>query len=181
MQLDKEPATMVREPDATLPPPQDQQLMSTRRILRCKSQPRLERRGQDGQPRNREARSSRQLRRFHHIINSAPCGATSKPRLRLGIPAWWRSRGSSLTTRSRSPSGWASFERPAGCSHPDLDCLAKVLARLRLRPTRRVCRLKRPVRSRRSEAEPVYCAAHSYWLSILATRQYDGQQTGRLQ
>ena len=41
---------MVREPDATLqPPPQDHQLMSKRRVLGFKPQPRLERRGQNGQ------------------------------------------------------------------------------------------------------------------------------------
>jgi hypothetical protein len=41
---------MVRELDATLqPPPQDHQLMSKRRVLSFKPQPRLERRGQDGQ------------------------------------------------------------------------------------------------------------------------------------
>jgi hypothetical protein len=41
---------MVREPDATMPPtPQDHQLMSKRRVLGFKPQPRLERRGQNGQ------------------------------------------------------------------------------------------------------------------------------------
>jgi len=41
---------MVREPDATMqPPPQDHQLMSKRRVLSFKPQPRLERRGQNGQ------------------------------------------------------------------------------------------------------------------------------------
>jgi hypothetical protein len=41
---------MVREPDATpQPPPQDHQLMSERRVLSSKPQPRLERRGQNGQ------------------------------------------------------------------------------------------------------------------------------------
>ncbi|MGX9429601.1 MULTISPECIES: hypothetical protein [Bradyrhizobium] len=41
---------MVREPDATLqPPPQDHQLMSKRRVLSFKLQPRPERRGHDGQ------------------------------------------------------------------------------------------------------------------------------------
>jgi hypothetical protein len=50
IQLDKEPAIMVREPDATLqPPPQDHQLVSKRRILGFKPQPRLEWRRQDGQ------------------------------------------------------------------------------------------------------------------------------------
>jgi hypothetical protein len=41
---------MVSEPDATLQSPlQDHQLMSKRRVLSFKPQPRLERRGQDGQ------------------------------------------------------------------------------------------------------------------------------------
>jgi hypothetical protein len=41
---------MVREPDATMPPaPQDNQLMSKRRVLSFKPQLRLEGRGQDGQ------------------------------------------------------------------------------------------------------------------------------------
>jgi hypothetical protein len=50
IQLDKEPAIMAREPDATLQPtPQDNQLMSKHRILSFKPQLRLEWRGQDGQ------------------------------------------------------------------------------------------------------------------------------------
>src|SRR5882757_986047 len=50
IQQDKEPAIMVREPDATMQPtPQDIQLMSKRRVLSFKPQLRLERRGQDGQ------------------------------------------------------------------------------------------------------------------------------------
>jgi hypothetical protein len=48
--LDKEPAIMVREPDATMQPtPQDNQLMSKHRVLSLKPQLRLEWRGQDGQ------------------------------------------------------------------------------------------------------------------------------------
>src|SRR5882672_6108039 len=50
IQLDKEPAIMVREPDATMQPaPQDIQLMSKHRVLSLKPQLRLEWRGQDGQ------------------------------------------------------------------------------------------------------------------------------------
>src|SRR5215471_13284132 len=50
IQLDKEPAIKVREPNATTrPAPQDNQLMSQRRILGFKPQLRLEWRGQDGQ------------------------------------------------------------------------------------------------------------------------------------
>src|SRR5258708_971418 len=50
IQLDKEPAIMVREPDATMrPAPQDNQLMAKHRVLSFKPQLRLEWRGQDGQ------------------------------------------------------------------------------------------------------------------------------------
>jgi hypothetical protein len=50
IQLDKEPAITVREPDTiTQPPPQDHQLMPKRRVLGFKPQPRLERRGKDRQ------------------------------------------------------------------------------------------------------------------------------------
>jgi hypothetical protein len=50
VQLDKEPAIIVREPDATMEPaPQDIQLMSKHRVLSFKPQLRLEWRGQDGQ------------------------------------------------------------------------------------------------------------------------------------
>jgi hypothetical protein len=50
IQPDKEPAIMVREPDATMQPtPQDNQLMSQHRVLSFKPQLRLEWRGQDGQ------------------------------------------------------------------------------------------------------------------------------------
>ncbi|HAO39838.1 MAG: hypothetical protein ACRCV5_11180 [Afipia sp.] len=50
IQLDKEPAVVVREPDATMQLTlQDNQLMSKHRILSFKPQLRLEWRGQDGQ------------------------------------------------------------------------------------------------------------------------------------
>src|ERR1700694_2289090 len=50
IQLDKEPAIMVREPDATRQPtPHDIQLMSKHRVFSFKPQLRLEWRGQDGQ------------------------------------------------------------------------------------------------------------------------------------
>jgi hypothetical protein len=46
----KEPALMVREPDATMQPTlQDNQLLSKHRVLSFKPQLRLEWRGQDGQ------------------------------------------------------------------------------------------------------------------------------------
>jgi hypothetical protein len=69
VQPDKEPAIIVREPDATLQPaPQNSQLMSKHHVLGFKPQIRLEERGQDRQ--HRAARSFRQLGRFHHVINS---------------------------------------------------------------------------------------------------------------
>jgi hypothetical protein len=50
IQLDKEPAIMVREPDATMQPTsQDNQLMSKHRVLSFKPQLRLEWGGQDGE------------------------------------------------------------------------------------------------------------------------------------
>src|SRR3984893_13731876 len=50
VELDKETAIMVREPDTTMQPaPQDNQLMSKHRVLSFKPQLRLEWRGQDGQ------------------------------------------------------------------------------------------------------------------------------------
>jgi hypothetical protein len=50
IQPDKEPAIMVREPDATMQlAPQDMQLMSKHRVLSFKPYLRLEWRGQDGQ------------------------------------------------------------------------------------------------------------------------------------
>jgi hypothetical protein len=50
VQLDKEPAIIIRKPDATMEPaPQDNQLMSKHRVFSLKPQLRLEWRGQDGQ------------------------------------------------------------------------------------------------------------------------------------
>jgi len=50
IQLDKEPAIMVREPDATMQStPQDNQLLSKHRVLSFKPQLRLKWQGQDGQ------------------------------------------------------------------------------------------------------------------------------------
>jgi len=50
IQLNQEPAIMVREPDATRQPtPHDNQLMSKHRVLSLKPQLQLEWRGQDGQ------------------------------------------------------------------------------------------------------------------------------------
>src|ERR1700686_2166734 len=83
IQLDQEPAIMVREPDATRQPtPHDNQLMSKHRVLSFKPQLRLEM-ARPGRPeRNRAARSFGQLRRFHHVINSNKVFGTD-PYLRL--------------------------------------------------------------------------------------------------
>src|SRR6202045_4044552 len=62
IQLDKEPAIMVREPDATMQPtPQDNQLLSKHRVLSFKPQLRLEWRGQDGQNETEQADHSASL------------------------------------------------------------------------------------------------------------------------
>src|ERR1700733_11257819 len=85
MQVDKEPAIMVRQPDATMQPTsQDDQLMSKHRVLGFKSQLRLEWRGQDG---NRAARSFRQLTRFHHGSNSDEVFGTHRIRDKPTAPA----------------------------------------------------------------------------------------------
>ncbi len=62
IQLDKEPAIMVREPDATMPPaPQDNQLMSKHCVLSLKPHLRLEWRGQDGQDETEQSDHSASL------------------------------------------------------------------------------------------------------------------------
>src|ERR1700694_1004388 len=78
---------MVREPDAPMqPPPQDNQLMSKHRVLSSKPQLRLECEARRPE-RNRTARSSRQLRRFHHVINSDRVFGTHRclPMVALGL------------------------------------------------------------------------------------------------
>src|SRR5450755_3079179 len=71
---------MVREPDATTHPTlQDHQLMSKHRVLGFKPQLRLWR-GTGWPERNRAARSFRQFRRFHQVINSNKVFGTHKPR-----------------------------------------------------------------------------------------------------
>jgi hypothetical protein len=62
IQLDKEQAITVREPDATMQPtPQDNQLMSKHRVLSFKPQLRLEWRGQDGQSETEQPNHSASL------------------------------------------------------------------------------------------------------------------------
>jgi hypothetical protein len=76
---------MVREPDTTMQPaPQHNQLMSKHCVLSFKPQLQLEWRGQDGQNETEQARSFRQLRRFHHVINSDKVFGTH--RLAIAIP-----------------------------------------------------------------------------------------------
>src|SRR5229473_948359 len=74
MQLDKEQAIMVREPDATMQlTPQDNQLMSKHRVLSFKPQLRLEWRGQDGQNETEQP------------DHSASLGDSSAPSTRIGF------------------------------------------------------------------------------------------------
>src|SRR5580700_1876194 len=62
IQLDEEPAIMVREPDATMQPaPQDNQLMSKHCVLSLKPHLRLEWRGQDGQDETEQSDHSTSL------------------------------------------------------------------------------------------------------------------------
>ena len=62
---------MVRQADATMQPaPQDNHPMSKHRVLSLKPQLRLEWARPGRAKRNRAARSFRQLRWFHHVINS---------------------------------------------------------------------------------------------------------------
>jgi hypothetical protein len=69
IQLDKEPAIIVREPDATRQPtPHDIQLMSKHRVLSFKPQLRLEWLGHDGQSETEQPDHSASL--GHHVINS---------------------------------------------------------------------------------------------------------------
>src|SRR5258705_11029120 len=62
VQLDKEPAIIVRKPDATMEPaPQNIQLMSKHRVLSFKPQLRLEWRGKDGQSETEQPNHSASL------------------------------------------------------------------------------------------------------------------------
>ena len=71
IELDKEPAVAVGEPDPALQlSPQNDQLMSERRILCFKPALRLEGRDQDGKKETITAQSSRQIRQFAHLINA---------------------------------------------------------------------------------------------------------------
>src|ERR1700736_6547075 len=74
IQLDKEPAIMVREPDATMQPtPQDNQLMSKHRVLSLKPQLRLEWRGEHGQSETQQP------------DHSASLGDSNAPSTRIGF------------------------------------------------------------------------------------------------
>src|SRR6202140_1306297 len=91
IQLDKEPAIIVREPDATRQPtPHDIQLMSKHRVLSFKPQLRLEWRGQDGQNETEQPDHSASL----------GDSITSSTRIRFSVHT-----GSLTTAGSRSSSG----------------------------------------------------------------------------
>jgi hypothetical protein len=65
IELDKEPAIMVREPDATMQSaPQDNQLMSKHRVLSLEPHLRLERRGHGGQDETEKSDHSASLGNF---------------------------------------------------------------------------------------------------------------------
>src|SRR5580704_11033391 len=81
IQLNQEPAIMVREPDATRQPtPHDNQLMSKHRVLSLKPQLRLEWRGQDGQNETEQPDHSASLgdsitssTRIRFSVQTRPC------------------------------------------------------------------------------------------------------------
>src|SRR5260370_24434657 len=76
IQLDKEPAIMVREPHATMQPaPQDNQLLSKHRVLSFKPHLRLEWRGQYGQSETEQP----------HHSGSLADSITSSPRIRFSV------------------------------------------------------------------------------------------------
>jgi hypothetical protein len=85
IQLDKEPAIMVREPDAAMQPaPRDDQLMSKHRVLGFKPNLRLEWRGQDGQNETEQPDHSASLgdsitssTRIRFSVHTAEKGRTS--------------------------------------------------------------------------------------------------------
>jgi hypothetical protein len=79
IELDKEPAIMVREPDATMQPaPQDNQLMSKHRVLSLEPHLRLERRGHGGQDETEKSDHSASLGNF--ITSSTRTGVFSTHR-----------------------------------------------------------------------------------------------------
>jgi hypothetical protein len=68
IELDKEPAIMVREPDATMQPaPQDNQLMPKHRVLNLEPHLRLERRGHGGQDETEKSDHSASLGKRHQL------------------------------------------------------------------------------------------------------------------
>src|SRR6202048_3009251 len=87
VELDKEPAIMVREPDTTMQPaPQDNQLMSKHRVLSFKPQLRLEWRGQDGQSETEQPDHSANLgdsitasTRMRFSVHTAPIARSPGP------------------------------------------------------------------------------------------------------
>jgi hypothetical protein len=110
IQLDEEPAIMVRKPDATMQAaPQDIQLMSKHRVHSFKPQLRLGWRGQDGQSETEQPDHSASLGdsitssnriRFSVHTGAAPrsmpanrARATASPLSKAGVTGWRRSAG----------------------------------------------------------------------------------------
>src|SRR5258707_8718741 len=105
IQLDKEPAIIVREPDATTQPTlQDSQLMSKHRVLSFKPQLRLEWRGQDGQNETEQPDHSASL----------GDSITSSTRIRFSVhtgPRWTpRSDCPSSSGRKAQPLAWPRLQ-----------------------------------------------------------------------
>src|SRR5450755_327544 len=95
---------MVREPDATTHPTlQDHQLMSKHRVLGFKPQLRLWR-GTGWPERNRAARSFRQFRRFHHVINSNKVFGTHNGTFSLADARRERDKAKDLLKEGKDPS-----------------------------------------------------------------------------
>jgi hypothetical protein len=119
IQLEKEPAIMIREPDATRQPaPHDIQLMSKHRVLSFKPHLRLERRGQDGQSETEQPDHSASLGdsitastriRFsvHTGCAASPWGRSRIPRIgpvgRANVVIDGAARGSSTVPSRRLP------------------------------------------------------------------------------
>src|SRR5216683_2121377 len=115
IELDKEPAIMVREPDATMQPaPQDNQLMSKHLVLSLEPHLRLERRGHGGQDETEKSDHSASLGNF--ITSSTRTGFSVhtpfSTRLRssiVGIAGTWSSAG---------PSGYSLWKRSIDHTKP---------------------------------------------------------------
>src|ERR1700738_1287173 len=114
IQLDKEPALIVREPDATRQPtPHDIQLMSKHRVLSFKPQLRLEWRGQDGQNETEQPDHSASL--GDSITTSTRIRFSVHTRVHGTLP---RARSAASTSGTDSCRCWravGSRRRPGAC------------------------------------------------------------------